>query len=134
MGALGEFVAMEIEPVGDAAQKGGTGFAGGLRIVGEGFGGQMSGLIEVLKAGGAEDGLDGLAGLRRVRLKAGSVACTAVRTNEGESSEFHVDSSVFREPLPAPVAVTAVVRPRHRLHYRHTVRKHCEDTLTAFNL
>jgi hypothetical protein len=94
VGALGEFVAMEFKGVGDAAEEGGAGFAAGLRVAGEGFGGQAAGAVEFLRCGGTEDGLDGFAGLGSESLEAGAIAGAALRADEGESGEFHDTSRI----------------------------------------
>ena len=51
VGALGEFFAMGFEAVGDAAEECGAGFAAGLRVAGESFGGERGGALEFLRRG-----------------------------------------------------------------------------------
>ena len=88
MCALGEFFAVGVEAVGDAAEECGAGFAAGLRVACEGFGGEPGGVIELLRCGGVKR-LEGLAGLGIEGVECGAVTRAALRTEEGESGEFH---------------------------------------------
>jgi hypothetical protein len=89
MSALCECVAMRLESICNAAQESRALLACGLRAAAEGVLREVRCLIEFARGRGAVDGLEGSGGLWGKCLKAGASARTALRTDEGESSEFH---------------------------------------------
>jgi len=92
--ALGKVVTAGLKSLGDTAQECSTSFAAGLGVAAESLGSKARGLIEFLRGCGAEDGLDRFAGVRREGLETGAVARAARGADEGESGEFHDNSSV----------------------------------------
>ena len=69
MGALGECLALRVETVGGATQEGGFRFSAGLRVGGEGFGGEPERRWSTSATSRSRRRVEGLAGLRIERLK-----------------------------------------------------------------
>ena len=89
MCALGEFFAMGFEAVGDAAEEGGAGFAAGLRVACEGFGGERGGALQFLRAWPSERPAGGARRFGERRPGSRRHRASRVRADEGESGEFH---------------------------------------------